>query len=656
MEQPGPPPGAQRSHRLRRFWLVLAGSILILGVAGTTVWLRYRQEILPSERADPALFQALPRMRAVSSFVASQECRDCHPREYSSWHDSFHRQMTQVARPDTVLGPFDGTKIEDGGQVHQPVRRGDELWLESSPAVPLVSQQAASEGEGTGETVSARTARRVVMTTGAHHMQLFWSAGGDGNLLDELPVVYLRDERPGKSRWAPLEASFLSPTPPGFASQAHWNRDCILCHATGGKPGLSAQSGPANTKVAELGIACEACHGPGERHVALHRSSGGGQSHENTGAGSPESTDQHIVNPARLPPERSAQVCGYCHAMASFVTDQLAEDFLVSGGGYRPGDDLSQVRVTVLPSRLSDEQLSGIRQKNPFFDGSYWPDGMIRVAGREYNALLESACRQGGMTCLSCHSMHQSKPDDQLALGKEGNEACYQCHASYRENLTEHTRHLPDSTGSQCYNCHMPHTTYGLFKAIRSHQISSPSVAATLKTGRPNACNLCHLDRTLSWTAQQLSSWYQHPAVALDDDQRSISAAALLLLSGNPLQRALLSWGAGWAPALEVSRRNWLPPLLAILLDDPSPVMRRVASQSLVSIDSRYAIDYDFCGPAQQRRAAREHVLQIWADLTSQQAEAQPAGVLIEPDGTSNEGEIERLLRQRDDRGLPISE
>jgi predicted CXXCH cytochrome family protein len=648
-----------RSIRTSR-WPWLAAAAVVVGGAAT-VWLlsdARRQQAAQSEPTDPALVQALPRMRAVPGFASSQECRECHPREYSSWHASFHRQMTQVADPDTVLGPFDGTAIEDGGLVHRPVRRGNELWLESSPAVGSSLEQTPSAVEASGEATSGGRSRRVAMTTGAHHMQLYWTANGDGNLLDELPIVYLRDERPGKSRWAPLEASFLSPTPAGFGSTTHWNRDCILCHATGSKPGLAGEVGPPNTKVAELAIACEACHGPAERHVAVNRQAG-----EHLAASVSESRDQRIVNPARLPPERSAQVCGYCHAMASFLTDQLADDFLISGGGYRPGDDLSRVRATVLPSRLSTAQLEGIRQKNPFFDGSYWPDGMIRVAGREYNALLESSCLQGGMTCLSCHSMHQSEPDDQLAAGKEGNEACYQCHGSYREGLEKHTRHPAGSTGSQCYNCHMPHTTYGLFKAIRSHQISSPNVGTTVKTGRPNACNLCHLDRTLSWTAATLSSWYGHPPVELDDDQSSVSATALALLTGNPIQRALASWIAGWAPGLAVSSgKDWLPPLLSRLLEDPSPVIRRIAARSLESIDPKYEVGYDFVGPPGEQESARRRVLEIWKDLTSKdlaskdRLDVSRSAVLIKPEGGVDEGQIERLLRRRDDRELPINE
>jgi hypothetical protein len=76
----------------------------------------------------------------------------------------------------------------------------------------------------------------------------------------------------------------------------------------------------------------------------------------------------------------------------------------------------------------------------------------------------------------------------------------------------------------------MPHTTYGLLKAVRSHQIDSPRVKASLETGRPNACNLCHLDQTLEWASTWLSKWYGHPQAELSPEDRRVSAALLWLL------------------------------------------------------------------------------------------------------------------------------
>ena len=105
----------------------------------------------------------------------------------------------------------------------------------------------------------------------------------------------------------------------------------------------------------------------------------------------------------------------------------------------------------------------------------------------------------------------------------EKNEACFQCHKSFRENLAAHTHHESDSSGSLCYNCHMPHTTYGVLSAIRSHQVSSPRVSDQLATGRPNACSLCHLDQTLAWSGTWLREWYKQPLPVLGTDESSVA-------------------------------------------------------------------------------------------------------------------------------------
>ena len=95
--------------------------------------------------------------------------------------------------------------------------------------------------------------------------------------------------------------------------------------------------------------------------------------------------------------------------------------------------------------------------------------------------------------------MHKGEPNDQLSAVGKSNMACLQCHEklSEPEALTAHTHHAANSSGSECYNCHMPHTNYALFKAIRSHRVDVPRVVSVQSNSRPNACNLCHLDQTL---------------------------------------------------------------------------------------------------------------------------------------------------------------
>ena len=252
--------------------------------------------------------------------------------------------------------------------------------------------------------------------------------------------------------------------------------------------------------------------------------------------------------------------------------------------------------------------------------------------------------------------MHQSKPDDQLAMGKHGNEACLQCHASFRDRIEPHTRHKAGSSGSECYNCHMPHTTYGLLKAIRSHRISSPSVKTTLETGRPNACNLCHLDQTLAWTAKHLTDWYGAPAVEVSAEEQQISAVVLWLLRGDAGQRALAAWSMGWEPARNVSGRQWLPPFLAQLLDDPYSAVRYIAHRSLRGIAGFEDFSYDFVGLAADRAAARTRAVEVWRKQGSVQRAGSLTNSLINPDGSLMQDTVERLLRQRDNRSLDLQE
>ena len=217
-----------------------------------------------------------------------------------------------------------------------------------------------------------------------------------------------------------------------------------------------------------------------------------------------------------------------------------------------------------------------------------------------------------------------------------------------------HTHHEFESSGSNCYNCHMSYTTYGLLKAIRSHQIDSPSVAASLATGRPHACNQCHLDRTLAWTSDHLEQWYGIPAPQLDEEERQITASVLWLLRGDSGQRALMAWSMGWDSARHASSDDWMAPYLGQLLDDPYDAVRFIAARSLRQLPGFESLVYDFVGLADQRAQARLNALEIWTNQTGRSSTGR--AILIEDDGTLNRRDFERLLQQRNDRPLNLME
>jgi hypothetical protein len=235
-----------------------------------------------------------------------------------------------------------------------------------------------------------------------------------------------------------------------------------------------------------------------------------------------------------------------------------------------------------------------------------------------------------------------------------GDKACLECHDGNKYGVS-HTHHLAESTGSRCYNCHMPHTTYGLLKAIRSHEISIPDVAADHRVGRPNACNLCHLDRTLEWAADQLQQWHGAAKPAFSDDEREVAASLLWLLRGDAGQRALAAWSMGWQTALDTSGLDWQAPFLACLLDDPYDAIRLIAHRSLKQLPGFRDFPFNFVGPPQQRGFARGQAWEIWHRAGARHLRS-PATVLIDPQSGLQMERLLRLLSQRDDRPVNLTE
>jgi hypothetical protein len=210
----------------------------------------------------------------------------------------------------------------------------------------------------------------------------------------------------------------------------------------------------------------------------------------------------------------------------------------------------------------------------------------------------------------------------------------------------------------------MPNTAYGLLKLSRSHQLDSPSARTALETGRPTACNLCHLDRPLAWAAEKLETWYGQPIPALDADRRELADAIRLILSGDANQRALAAWHMGWGPALEASRietagprsgGDWMVPYLSQLLVDPYSAPRYVAEQALRTRDALRDLDYDFVGDPGSREQARLRVRTLWDERTAPPLpDHEPLG--LDGEGRLRERTFSRLLGARDDREVVLEE
>ncbi|MGI9466012.1 MAG: multiheme c-type cytochrome [Rubripirellula sp.] len=614
-----------------------------------------------------AVYEPLRPIEVIGDgYTKASACMECHDAQYESWHDSYHRTMTQIATPDSVMGNFKNQAVTFNGRTYQMTEQGDLCWVELPASVVQANGQSVSPSE--------RTQLPIVMSTGSHHMQVYWFPMGQGRMLGQFPLVYLKED----DRWVPRKSCFLEPpTDQTDIEVGRWNNTCLQCHTTNPKQLLSRDF-VFDTKVSEFGISCEACHGPGEEHIAFQRARASDSNASPAGTVAPAGSNKDpagsnkdlagldqqvdpIINPRNLDHRLSSQVCGNCHSMATHLDPATRNQ----GHTFRPGKELSESRHLYRCNPDSEALLKRQGQDpNAFYDSVFWDDGMIRVTGREFSGLSESPCYlQGTMSCISCHAVHQEAGDprtpedwanDQLAIDMDGDHGCTQCHNAedYGES---HTHHDLASSGSRCYNCHMPHTSYGLLKANRSHQLFSPNVAEDEAAGRPNACNLCHLNETLDWTANQLESWYGIEKPKLSETDSTLATGVNWALRGDAGTRALVAWHMGWQPAIDASTSEWMARYLAHLLADPYDVVRYIAGKSLKAIEGFGDLKYDYVADVADRLSAQANAIKRWKERATTHA-SPDASVLIDSHGKLLLQQFRELASQRDDKPMFLNE
>jgi hypothetical protein len=612
-------------------------AILCVVVIGIGALVGYRQ---PAHKIETPEELHRPVELTREDYVSSNACRSCHPDQYSTWEASWHRTMTQVARPKTVAVPLDDTDVTIGSKHYWFFERDGDIWVQFADPNWVGNPRSAPEVE-----------HRIELTTGSHHFQVFWYAAGSfDRSLRMLEAVYIIDT----DEWASIGSVFLkAPEMPLVGINGLWNANCIECHTTRSRQGL-VPGEAFDSDAVEFGIACESCHGPGEEHIRAHQSPLSRYAQHWT-----DEPDPTIVNPSRLDPEREALVCGQCHALFSSKGEAELERWRKNGSEFTPGDDEFPLRNLV----GNDKE-------------SYWPDGLVRTTGREFSDLLVSPCfthgdpERGIMTCSSCHSMHQQHDDErplkawadrQLKRGMGGRQACIQCHLKFEDSqqIAAHTHHRLESTASDCKNCHMPHTSWGQQRAIRSHAITSPNAATAMETGRPDACNLCHLDKKLSWTAHHLDEWYgQQPPVFAGDAPMAdeVAVGPAMMITGDAGQRALISWALGWEEAQAAAGTWWMPPFLALAMDDPYNVVRFRGYQSLKTLNGYEEVDFVFDGDRKQRSRVIRTVQDVWEKSLAGKEQPQDARALLVSQGTINTEAVQLLLPQRDNRQMYLPE
>jgi predicted CXXCH cytochrome family protein len=320
-------------------------------------------------------------------------------------------------------------------------------------------------------------------------------------------------------------------------------------------------------------VACEACHGPGSRHVAWAKAPASYPS-------GTEVSSKGLIN--RLKPtdpghwEMNAET-GIARRTAPLVSTEV--ETCAACHSRRK----VVAKNTVPGAPLLDGYLPALLQP-----GLYHADGQIDGEVYEYGSFLQSRMHAAGVTCSNCHDPHSAK------LRAEGNALCGQCHLPEKFDVAGHHHHQPGSAGAQCVTCHMPSKNYMVVDARRDHSLRIPRPDLSVALGTPNACTQCHADRPAQWAAEIVAGWYpggrqtaQHFGTALHAGRVGATDAE------QQLDRLILDRSQ---PA--IARASALPllapyaspasePAIRGAIGDPDPLVRAAAPRALPGIPPR---------------------------------------------------------------------
>jgi predicted CXXCH cytochrome family protein len=573
-----------------------------------------------------------PIDRRDSNVEGSGSCRRCHAAQYETWHRTYHRTMTQVAEGSAVLAPFEGESVDV---------LGFRATMDRAPSGRPRMRIRAIDDPAAVALVDAE----VELTVGSHRYQQYVARldTGAGPLERwRLPMAW----HVAQQRWIHLGGAFLVPDGThGDAAHvlrfmSRWNDNCIFCHNTEPVPGLDPD-GALRSEVGELGIACEACHGPASAHVQRHAA----PLRRLLAGLSRRSGDPSVAHPGRLDAGRHSQVCGRCHGQR--IGHDLAE-VMATGDGFLPGTDLATVsRPIFRDTRLASDP----PQARPFAE-RFWPDGTPRLSAYEYQALLLSACHQDGegLGCGDCHSMHGTDPNMQLHDDYDERRVCSGCHPSSSLSGANLERgHGGHAQAVSCGGCHMPRITYGLLEGMITHRIGSPDPGALVgRDDQPDACTQCHVDRSRAWAAASMPTLGLRTTSGGEPRPHEAwaSRVELDLVGGDPIARALAAHAMGRPEAAGAEAARMAA--LVDALEDEIAVVRWLAARAMGRL-ARGRNDHQTEALLGELDVLGDpvHRVELAARLRAHLGSG-PFGQ--EPD------RLEQLQRWRDDRAIEIGE
>lgn len=402
----------------------------------------------------------LPKERP-SNFVGSNACRECH----AAICDLFatHPMGKSIGTPDQVdtIETYPSGSIDVAGQRRYRVEENDGVVTHHEYVLSADGEVAFDQAEPIGFAVGSGQRGRAYL--------IF----KDG-VFRQSPIGWYSTD----DRWD------LSP---GYTPDKHQRFQrrvgdgCLYCHA--GQVDSIGHDRYAEQPFVEASISCERCHGPGEDHIAFHR----------TGPGKDPSLDP-IVNPDKLSVSARESVCNQCHLQGNFTIPRYGRSF----NDFRPGDEMEDVFVCLVnpPSTGDDETSRVVSQVE-----------QMRIS----QCYIQSQSQLG---CTSCHDPHAPAPSenrDQYYADR-----CNACHSDRGCSLPPAEQQAAPAGGS-CIHCHMPADTQTNVPhtAQTDHRILRQPLQKRARSAKAKSKSLAIKELQVFGNEKLIPTWEQSRAIGI---------------------------------------------------------------------------------------------------------------------------------------------
>lgn len=437
-----------------------------------------------------------PAVQPLSDYAGSKSCQGCHLSVYRQWSQTGMSKMLRPYAPQNVTGDFQNDNefyLED----EAPYRQG-KAESAKSPGRMLFARMVIRDGRHyfdiQGSDGKLHT-YPVDYTIGSKFQQAYATRLPNGEI-HVFPIQYSALQKRWINYWKIIDGILSERSDlrswEKLSAATSYQAVCAVCHTSQLRNVKGGGFDVNNVEFKEPGIDCEMCHGPSAQHVADMTAN----------EPYPKRAIEPPVNFNDLGNREFIGICAQCHMQ-------------------------SAIRASGTDGELNYSRSGVFFPRNPsipfgeFSRIGFYKDGRFRQTTFIVEALQRSQCfKKGQVSCGTCHDPHGHDAASNLTSVKFRDQSdlmCMSCHSQFQSStvLAAHTHHRVDSEGSRCVSCHMPRIMDAVLFRARTHQIDDiPNADMTERFGQeesPNACLLCHSEKSVRWVRQELQSWRPGP-------------------------------------------------------------------------------------------------------------------------------------------------